>query len=68
MGFTDQSFPKNECFTIIHQYLEMLAIYEESIVEMAFSLNIYSFKKRSWESYTKPLFVLILLKIPKTCP
>ena len=25
MGFTDQSFPMNECFTIIHQYLEILS-------------------------------------------
>ena len=46
----------------------IIAINEDSIKAMAFSLNINSFKKRSWESYTKPLYALIMLKIPKTYP
>ena len=65
------NFPMNEYFTISINTLKfqvMLAIQEESIVEMAFSLNIYSFKQRSWESYTKLLYALILLKMPKTYP
>ena len=45
---------------------KIIAINEQSIQEMTFSLNINSFKKTSWESYTKLLYVLILLKIPKT--
>ena len=46
----------------------MIAINEESIKTMVFSLNIKSFKKRSWESYMKLSYALILLKIPKTYP
>ena len=65
----------NIYFTISHQYQEvgvscnkMIAINEESIKAIAFSLNIKSFKKTSWESYMKLLYALILLKIPKTYP
>ena len=64
-------FLMNIHFTISHQYSRiwsLIAIKEESIKAMAFSLNINSFKKRSWESYTKPLYALIPLKIQKTYP
>ena len=59
------SMPKNQVFS---RGKKMLAINEVSAKEMAFSLNINSFKKRSWESYMKLSYALILLKIPKTYP
>ena len=59
------SIHKNQVFSCGKK---MLAIKEVSVKEMAFSLDINSFEKRSWVSYTKQLYALILLKIPKPYP